>query len=172
MSAARGFAPIAGPSACVLVLGTLPGRASLAAAEYYAQPRNVFWPLMGELFDAGAELPYAERTSRLVGRHIAVWDVCAAAERSGSLDASIARKTILVNDFHTFLAAHPAVCQILFNGNLAAELYERRVLPGLALPWQRIRRMTLPSTSPAHAAMPFTEKKRRWQIMYTCLRHK
>ncbi|MFI4890132.1 MAG: DNA-deoxyinosine glycosylase [Steroidobacterales bacterium] len=169
MSAARGFAPIAGRSARVLILGTLPGRASLAAAQYYAQPRNAFWPLMGELFDAGPDLSYTERTARLVGLRIAVWDVCAAAERAGSLDASIARETILVNDFHGFFAAHPAVRQILFNGKLAAQLYQRRVLPDLPARWQRIRLLTLPSTSPAHAGMPFAEKKRHWQAVHTSL---
>jgi TDG/mug DNA glycosylase family protein len=163
--ASRGFEPIAGASARVLILGTLPGRASLARAEYYAQPHNSFWRLMGELFDAGPDRPYAARTRRLVERHVAVWDVCAAAQRAGSLDASIARQTIRCNDFSRFFAAHPCIRLIGFNGRVAAGFYERLVLPDLTEPWQRIRRIALPSTSPAHAAMPYAEKRRRWQVI-------
>jgi hypothetical protein len=101
---------------------------------------------------------------------VAVWDVCAAAERTGSLDASIARETISVSDFQGFFAAHPAVCDIAFNGKLAAQLYERRVLPDLARRWQGIQRMQLPSTSPAHAAMPFAGKRRYRQKIRKTLR--
>ncbi|OZA12577.1 MAG: DNA-deoxyinosine glycosylase, partial [Hydrogenophilales bacterium 17-62-8] len=83
-----GFPPIADAHARILILGSLPGQVSLQRQQYYAQPQNAFWKIMGRLFDAGPELAYAERTQRLVENGIALWDVCASAQRPGSLDAA------------------------------------------------------------------------------------
>ena len=69
----RGFPPIAGPDARVLILGSLPGQASLAAGEYYAHRRNLFWPILGELFGATPALPYAERLGKLTTAGLALW---------------------------------------------------------------------------------------------------
>ncbi len=159
----HGFAPLSDPSARVLVLGTLPGRVSLERREYYAQGRNAFWRLMGDLVDAGPEHPYAERGRRLCGSGIALWDVCAAAARPGSLDAAIKPASIVTNDFNRFFAIHPRIELIACNGATAAELYRRRVLPGLAAGVGAIPLQVLPSTSPAHAAMPYRDKRARWQ---------
>jgi hypoxanthine-DNA glycosylase len=93
---------------------------------------------------------------------IALWDVCAAAQRPGSLDAAIVHSSVVPNDFAAFIEAHPDIGLICFNGGKAAELYRRRVLPGLPVTLRAIRTETLPSTSPAHAAMPFEEKLMRW----------
>lgn len=157
-----GFPPIADARARVLILGSLPGQVSLQRQQYYAQPQNAFWKIMGRLFDAGLEWPYAERSQRLVQHGIALWDVCAAAQRPGSLDAAIVHASVVPNDFAAFLASHPGVGLICFNGGKAAELYRRLVLPGLPVALSAIRTATLPSTSPAHAAMPFEEKLTRW----------
>jgi TDG/mug DNA glycosylase family protein len=157
-----GFPPIADAHARMLILGSLPGQASLRQQQYYAQPRNAFWTIMGRLFGAGPELPYAERAQRLVAHGIALWDVCAAAQRPGSLDAAIVHASVEPNDFAAFLASHPDIGLIAFNGGKAAELYRRLVLPGLPAALGAIRRETLPSTSPAHAAMPFEEKLTHW----------
>jgi hypoxanthine-DNA glycosylase len=165
MGFSSGFAPLAGAQVRLVILGSLPGRASLAAGQYYAQPRNAFWPLMGALFDAGPAVAYPERVQRLVRQGIAVWDVCAAARRAGSLDAAIDRSSVRVNDFAAFFAARGDILQLAFNGLAAAELYRRRVLPGLGSRWAALPRLTLPSTSPAHAAMPFAEKLRRWSVL-------
>ncbi len=83
----HGFPPIAAPHARLLILGSLPGRMSLERREYYAQPRNAFWTIMGRLFDAGPELAYATRTQRLTEHGVALWDVCAAARRLGPMRA-------------------------------------------------------------------------------------
>ncbi len=159
------FAPIAAPGAWVLVLGSLPGKRSLAEQQYYAQPQNAFWKIMGELFDAGPELPYAERTKVLLHRSIALWDVVASAEREGSLDSSIVGSSVVVNDFRGLFRAHRDIALVCFNGAKAAELYERRVLPSLNGEFDHIRYERLPSTSPAHAAMRFEEKLARWSIV-------
>jgi len=162
-AASFGFAPIGGASARILILGSLPGQTSLRRGEYYAQPQNAFWRIMGRLFDAGPDLAYPERAKRLVARDVAVWDVCASAQRSGSLDAAIAPASVVANDFDAFFDAHPRIALIGLNGAAAAALYERHVLRKLAAPHARIRRERLPSTSPAHAAMTFDAKLAAWK---------
>lgn len=161
----RGFPPIARADARLLILGSLPGAESLRRRQYYAQPRNHFWRIMDALYGASPELPYERRAEMLVEHGIALWDVCAAAVRVGSLDASIEADTIEVNDFPGFYAAHPGIVRVCCNGTTSAELYRRRVLPSLAPDWQARAPLRLPSTSPAHAAMSFEQKLARWREM-------
>jgi TDG/mug DNA glycosylase family protein len=158
----RGFAPIARADARVLILGSLPGQESLRRGEYYAQPRNAFWRLMGALIGAGPALAYAERGRRLVAARIALWDVCAAAQRPGSLDSAIVARSVIVNDFAAFYRAHPGIRLVCFNGRTAEALYRRRVLPRLSAAPRRLPLVVLPSTSPAHAALSPAEKLGRW----------
>ena len=158
-----GFPPIARADARLLILGSLPGAESLRRRQYYAQPRNHFWRIAGELYGARPELAYEERAAALLENGVALWDVCAAAFRVGSLDASIEPATIEVNDFAAFFAAHPRIAHVACNGTTAAELYRRRVLPGLPAPWRELAPVRLPSTSPAHAAMSFEQKLARWR---------
>lgn len=136
---------------------------SLERGEYYAQPRNAFWPIMGKLVGAWPDLPFASRIGRLLDHGIALWDVCAAAHRLGSLDSAIRRSTLAVNDFSAFLTSHTRVGQICFNGGKAAEIYRRKVLPSLPLAVRAIDQEVLPSTSSANAAMAFEEKVVRWR---------
>lgn len=157
-----GFAPIADAGARALVLGSLPGRKSLEAGQYYAQPQNAFWRIMGRLFGAGLELPYGERVARLRERGIAVWDVVAAAERDGSLDSAIVGDSVVVNDFRGFFAEHGGIEKICFNGNTAARLYRRRVLATLPPAAAALPTLALPSTSPAYASLTFELKLERW----------
>ncbi|MBS0395831.1 MAG: DNA-deoxyinosine glycosylase, partial [Proteobacteria bacterium] len=128
---ATGFPPIARRDARVLVLGSLPGQESLRRRQYYAQPRNAFWPIMGELVGAAPALPYPRRARRLAASGIALWDVCAAAFRPGSLDAAIEPGSVVANDFAAFFRRHPRIRLVCFNGRTAATLYRRRVLPDL-----------------------------------------
>jgi TDG/mug DNA glycosylase family protein len=156
------FPPIADAHARVLILGSLPGQVSLQRQQYYAHPHNAFWKIMGHLFGAGPDLPYAERTQRLMQNGVALWDVCAAAQRPGSLDAAIVHASVVPNDLAAFIESHPDIALIGFNGGKAADLYRRLVLPGLPASVAAIRTETLPSTSPAHAAMTFDDKLARW----------
>ena len=158
-----GFKAIAGRDARVLILGTLPGAASLACGQYYAQPRNAFWRIMGELVGAGLALPYAERVQRLVARRVALWDVCASATRSGSLDTAIRADSVCPNDLAGFLRSHADVRLIAFNGARASELFQRYVRPQLKPSASAIRQSILPSTSPAHASMSFEKKLAAWR---------
>jgi TDG/mug DNA glycosylase family protein len=157
-----GFPPLADAAARALVLGSLPGVKSLEMQQYYAQPYNAFWRIMGELFGAGRELDYAVRVERLRVQGLAVWDVLAAGERQGSLDSAIVPASIVVNDFNAFFERHRHVRLICFNGNTAADLFRRKVLPSLAPEWAAIERRALPSTSPAYASLKFEQKLARW----------
>ena len=163
--ATRGFPPIAAPDARLLILGSLPGQASLAAHQYYAQPHNVFWLIMGELFGAGPDVPYEERAVRLRASGIALWDVCKAAVRPGSLDASIDLETVVINDFARFVHAHPRIAHVCVNGGTARRLYVKRVQPVLPDPLSALPLHLLPSTSPAHASLRFAQKLERWRLL-------
>jgi TDG/mug DNA glycosylase family protein len=168
----QGFPPIARRDARVLILGSLPGQESLRRGEYYAQPRNAFWPIMGALCGAGPERPYAARARQLAASGIALWDVCATAFRAGSLDASIVAASVVTNDFGAFLARHPDLRLVCFNGRTAGALYRRHVLPTLAPPARALPLLDLPSTSPAHAALSLADKLGRWQAIRTALRRR
>nr|AIA16749.1 DNA-deoxyinosine glycosylase [uncultured bacterium] len=157
---ASGFEPVAASTAQVLVLGTLPGQESLRRGEYYAHPRNSFWRVIEALFGIPAGSPYAERARKLSDAGVALWDVCAAAHRPGSLDASIRHDSVVPNDFAAFLGIHPEIKLICFNGAKAAALFRKHVRLSGA-----IRCIDLPSTSPAHAAMPFPDKVGRWSVI-------
>lgn len=163
-----GFEPVAGPDARVLILGTLPGAASLVQGQYYAQPRNLFWHIMAEVAGAGPSLPYEERLRCLVAQRLALWDVCANATRPGSLDSSIRTDSVRLNDFSRFLSSHPHIQRICFNGIKAAALF-RAVEPTLDPRWAHVHRVILPSTSPANASMPRERKMEAWRASLTDL---
>jgi double-stranded uracil-DNA glycosylase len=163
--ASQGFPPIARPDARVLILGSLPGRMSLQMQQYYAQPQNSFWRIMGALFGAGPEQPYAVRTQRLCAAGVALWDVCRAAVRPGSLDSAIDLTTVVPNDFIAFFAAHPRIGLVCLNGGTAARLYAGLVAPRLPAALARLPAVRLPSTSPAHASLRFEQKLELWQVV-------
>ncbi|OZF28134.1 DNA-deoxyinosine glycosylase [Rhodococcus sp. 14-2496-1d] len=158
MNVVHSFEPIVGPGATILILGSMPGVASLAAQQYYAHPRNAFWPIMGTLFGAGPELPYDERTERLRGHGVAVWDVLKLCTREGSLDSAIVESSIEANDFGNLFAENPGIDRVFFNGAKAAESYRRHVRT--VTPHVRFTR--LPSTSPALATLDLAAKTLEW----------
>lgn len=140
----------------------MPGVASLRHQQYYAHPRNAFWPIVADLFGFSPEAPYAERCRELRVRRVAVWDVLKSCTRPGSLDASIVPSSVLVNDFAGFFDTHPAIRLICFNGAAADQAYRRHVLPTLSDAAASITLCRLPSTSPAHAAMTLRQKTAAW----------
>jgi TDG/mug DNA glycosylase family protein len=158
----QSFPPYLPPTATRLVLGTLPGDASLHAGQYYAHPRNAFWPLIARL--AGCDLPagYVPRLGLLDRVGIGLWDICGSAERPGSLDQAIRR--VQANPLAELLAAAPQITQIGLNGGAAARLWQRLVQP--TLPPElcgRLHLVPLPSSSPAHARLTFEEKLTQWR---------
>lgn len=165
MNRAQSFQPIVSEKSRVLILGSMPGSASLKVGQYYAQPRNTFWRIMGELFGAGPQLPYEQRVDRLRHAGIALWDSLHSCVRPGSLDASITEEE--ANDFADFFVKYPRINHIYFNGAKAEETFLRHVLP--SLPDDQHARARLPSTSAAHASMAFEAKVRAWSVVRNAL---
>lgn len=159
------FPPVAQADARALILGSMPGTASLQAAQYYAHPRNLFWPFMGECVGAAPGLPYPARLSRLTAAGIALWDVLACCERPGSLDSAIRDHTAQANDFAAFFRSHPCITAVIFNGAKAEHSYRRLVLPDLGHAGLHYRR--LPSTSPANASQRASDKLVPWRQALT-----
>lgn len=153
-----GFDPIVDADTRLLILGSLPGDASLRAARYYAHPRNAFWRLLGGVLSEDLDtLAYEARLERLKARRIGLWDVIASAERSGSLDAAI--RSPQAADLRGLVAGLPELRAVAFNGGLAARL-GRRILEDHA----DLVLLDLPSSSPAHAR-PLAEKAARWAAL-------
>lgn len=157
------FPPILGEGARLLILGSMPSEASLAAGRYYGHPRNAFWPIMEALLGLPAGSDYARRTAALRAHGIALWDVIAACARPGSLDADIVADSIRCNDFAALFDEQPGIRRIAFNGGTAEREFRRRVLPLLQPDQAAIERRRLPSTSPAHAGMGFEAKLAAWR---------
>lgn len=163
MSFARSFPPITAPDAEILILGSMPGQASLAAAAYYAHPRNAFWPIMSRLLGFDPSATYAERVKALQSAKIAVWDVLFTCTRPGSLDSAIDPDSLIANDISGFLRQQPAIKRVFFNGAKAESCFVKHITPTLAA--GSITCQRLPSTSPAHAALSLEQKLAAWRII-------
>ncbi|HEX4614897.1 MAG TPA: DNA-deoxyinosine glycosylase, partial [Stellaceae bacterium] len=150
--------PVVDAQARVLVLGTLPGEESLRRGEYYAHPRNLFWPIIFALFGESPSLNYRERLTFLTAHRIAVWDVCELGEREGSADTTIRLEQ--PNAIDRLLDEHPLIRAVAFNGTTARRLYDRHFGRRAALTY-----LPLPSTSPAHATIDFSAKLVRWTAL-------
>jgi hypoxanthine-DNA glycosylase len=151
------FPPVVAADTRTLILGSLPGAASLAASQYYGHPRNGFWKLLSEI--TGEDLvamAYEDRLQALLAHRIGLWDVVAAARRKGSLDSDL--RDIVHNDLADLLAQLPQLQTIAFNGG-AAERIGRKSLGGLA---GKYRILALPSSSPAFT-LAYAEKLARWR---------
>lgn len=169
MQAINGFQPVINPGANILILGSMPGKRSLQENQYYAHPRNSFWRIFSTLFDVEENLidgvDYKKRIESLKKANIALWDVLQSCTRESSLDSDIIESSVEKNDFSTFFLNHPSIQHVYFNGAKAEELYRRHVIPALDDQERELPMTRLPSTSPAHAAMSFEEKLKKWQII-------
>ena len=154
--------PVVAPHARHLILGSMPGARSLQAQQYYAQPRNAFWQIMGQWLEAGPEQSYDERLEILQRNRIALWDVLQSCHRPGSLDSAIRAADAVPNDFAGFLATHSTITHVFFNGVAAAGLFQRLVTARGRGPQRPIAYATLPSTSPANARMRLDGKAAAW----------
>jgi double-stranded uracil-DNA glycosylase len=162
MSYVQSFPPIESSSARLLILGTMPGVASLRAGEYYAHPQNAFWRIAGTIMGFDPASPYEVRVALMRAAGIAIWDVLRSCTRHSSLDSDIVHATAVPNDLPAFLGAHPGIRRICFNGAKAQALYARHVVPRLAV-GPEVHYLRLPSTSPANASVPWTQKLQAWQ---------
>ncbi|RZJ01543.1 MAG: DNA-deoxyinosine glycosylase [Brevundimonas sp.] len=158
MERKRAFDPVVDANTRVVILGSLPGDASLKAAQYYAHPQNAFWRLVGGAIGLDlAALPYLDRLEALRTAGVGLWDVIATAHRPGSLDAAI--REAEAADLRGLVATLPALRAVAFNGKTAARI-GRRSLDGAP----ELTLIDLPSSSPAHAR-PFAEKAAAWSVL-------
>jgi len=146
----------------VLVLGSMPGMASLQAARYYAHPRNRFWPLMGALCGFDPQQGYAQRVACLQAAGVGLWDVIGRCRRRGSLDAAIVRGSEVANPLPELVGGLPHLRAIACNGAAAAQVFERHVRPALPA-GHGLTLLALPSTSPANAAWSFERLLGEWR---------
>jgi hypoxanthine-DNA glycosylase len=162
-TAKRSFPPIVDGRAVALVLGTLPGEESLRRQQYYAHPRNLFWPIVFTLFGDGAVPDYGARLAFVQSSRLALWDVCGLAERVASADATI--RAELPNEIPALLDAHPGIRIVAFNGATARRLYDRHFERRPSITY-----LPLPSTSPAHASLGFAAKLEAWRGLWEAVR--
>jgi len=147
----------------VLVLGSMPGIASLQAARYYAHPRNRFWPLMSQLLGVELASDYPDRLLQLQRRGIGLWDVIGECVRPGSLDASIERASIVPNALPQRIAELPELRAVACNGAEAYRLWLRWIAPHLPAQARALPVLGLPSTSPANAAFGIERLVDAWR---------
>jgi len=169
-SSIRGFPPIENKNAEVLILGSMPSEESLRAHQYYAHPRNAFWPIMMELLGGGNDLDYEGRAQLLIKNRIALWDTLKFCVRNGSLDSAIVDNSIEVNNFNLFFRHHKNIQHIFFNGQKSRQVYNKFVLPGLLEYFQTIESSVLPSTSPAMASLNREKKTDAWRAILGILK--
>jgi TDG/mug DNA glycosylase family protein len=156
------FPPILEGSPEIMILGTMPGGKSLELGQYYSHPQNQFWRLMGDIYGAARELPYAERIKTLTDNRVAVWDVLKTCVRAGSMDANI--KNPIANNFNIFFSGYPSIKVVVFDSGTAANFYKRLVAPTATF---RMEYRRVPSPSPAHARLRYEEKLTLWKRALT-----
>lgn len=171
LSEAICFPPRWRADARVLILGSMPGVASLQAQRYYAHPRNAFWPILGQLCGFDPALEYEPRVQALLDKRIALWDVIERCVRPGSLDSRIDPQSVAPNDLVALILQLPQLRAIAFNGGTADRLYRRHWADSVAerLGARAPVLLTLPSTSPAHAALSREQKLERWRELMVYL---
>lgn len=150
-----GLAPVLDSATRILILGSFPGEASLAAQQYYAHPRNQFWRLLSAVLrDELHALSYEKRLQHLLVHRVGLWDVIAACEREGSLDTAIRRAQ--ANEFAMLKHQCPLLEKVCFNGKASGRFEPVFAAAGF-------RTLVLPSSSPANAQFSFEEKLTQWK---------
>ena len=157
----HGLPPIIADGAEFLILGNMPSVMSLCAQQYYANPRNAFWRITGEIFGFDALAPYEARAAALAARGAAVWDVLRSCRRVGSLDSAVEPDSMVANDFGQIFERYPQISRVFFNGAAAETNFNRLVRVAPDFQYRR-----LPSTSPAQT-MRYMDKLAAWREAIT-----
>lgn len=150
----KSFEPVFAPDARVMIVGTMPSVKSLADGEYYAHPRNAFWPILFDIFGETPHRDYLRKKQLIERSRLALWDAAACCFREGSLDSHM--RDIVYNDFDALYAQCPGIGTVLCNGGTAYTLFMKSGYAGE----RRVIRM--PSTSPAYT-MPYAKKLDIWK---------
>lgn len=157
----KSFAAVTDENTRILVVGTMPGEASLKAGEYYAYKYNHFWPIIFSLFNGGEALTcYEDKLSLLLSARIGLWDSLKNCRRRGSLDKDI--KEEKPNNFKLLFKNRPGIKRVVFNGQAAKRFFTAHN------PLEDGREyLLMPSTSPANASKSFEEKLSLWRAALT-----
>ena len=161
MNQVQSFEPVIGTNPRIIILGSMPGVASLEAVQYYAHPRNAFWSIMEQLFGIDATADYSDRIGQIVEQPVILWDTLQSCRRPGSLDSNIDLASAQANDFPGLLSRYDQVRAIFFNGAASETYFRKLVLDDIDT--GTIQLMRLPSTSPANAGMSFDDKLDAWR---------
>lgn len=162
MALVHSFEPVIGRKPRILILGSMPGVVSLQAVQYYANPRNAFWPIMAELFGIKIDCDYEERVEQISCLPVVLWDTIKACHREGSLDSNIKKHQLEANNIPSLLKQYSDIRLVACNGATSEKYFNQLVK--LRLPEDHgvvVKR--LPSTSPANATMNFDQKLSSWR---------
>ncbi|MFT5656778.1 MAG: TDG/mug DNA glycosylase family protein [Gammaproteobacteria bacterium] len=162
MARVHSIEPIIGRNPRIIILGSMPGIISINAAQYYANPRNMFWAVLAELFGIDTDCSYQARVEQIRELPIILWDTLKACHREGSLDSKILNTEIEANDIVGLLEQHQSVQAIVFNGAASAKYFDRLITPHMPAK-RNIELLKMPSTSPANAGMGFDQKIESWK---------
>lgn len=162
------FEPVIGTDPKILILGSIPGIASLQAQQYYAHPRNAFWSIMAQIFEVEWSDDYASKIQQVKCFPVILWDTLKACHREGSLDSAITKDQLQANDIVGLLKRVPSIRLIVFNG-AASEKYFKQTVARLLTGDLQPDQIRLPSTSPAHASKNFQQKLEDWKVIKTYL---
>jgi len=155
------FSALCNTNTKLLILGSLPGKKSIAEQQYYAHPRNALWPILCDWMQLPASMSYEQRIETALDRGIGFWDVVAQAERPGSLDSDIKSPSVHYNPIDQLIPSLPNLKCIILNGGAAMTLFKRAGFNQEAKE-MGVASIQLPSTSPAHASMTLEEKRVAW----------
>lgn len=162
MALVHSFEPVIGSNPRVLILGSMPGIVSLQAVQYYANPRNAFWPVMADLFEIEIDCEYEQRIGQIKKLPIVLWDTIKACHRQGSLDSNIQKHELEANDIPALMQQYDDIRLVACNGATSEKYFNRLVKKRLPVEIEVLR---LPSTSPANAGMTYQQKLCAWRVI-------
>ncbi len=162
MALVHSFEPVIGRKPRILILGSMPGVVSLQAVQYYANPRNIFWSIMAELFGIAIDCDYQQRIEQISHLPLALWDTIKACHREGSLDSNIQKHQLEANNIPSLLIQYSDIRLVACNGATSEKYFNQLVKPLLSVDHGIVIKR-LPSTSPANAGMTFEQKLSSWK---------
>jgi TDG/mug DNA glycosylase family protein len=162
MARVHSIEPIIGRCPRIIILGSMPGIISINAAQYYANPRNMFWTVLAELFGIDIDCDYETKVQQVRDLPVILWDTIKSCHREGSLDSKILNTEIEANDIVALLERYATVQAIAFNGGASAKYFDRLIKPQLPSDLS-VELLKMPSTSPANAGMKFEQKLDLWR---------
>lgn len=149
--------PLYNKDSQTLILGSFPSVKSREAEFFYGHPQNRFWRVLAGVFSAPVPETVEQKKRLVLENRLALWDVIAECEITGSADTSI--KSVKPNDIAGIIE-NTAVSRIFVNGKTAEKYYIRYIEKTVGK-----RAVCLPSTSPANAAWSLERLTEAWSVI-------